>query len=897
MKTPDNNIRIGTWAERRYEVVVQNALQAVVVVDRFGVIQIANPAVRRIFGYEESELIGQRLEILIPAKYRESHQSFIEIYLATGVSEIIQKGRIIEIQRKDGATRQVFIRVHETIIGEDHFFTAILEDLSTDVLLKHRLKEGEELLRILLDSNPSGVFMSDASATRNVYVNSELCAIYEMPEEQLLERGRWSEIVHPDDMPHILKVMQESVQSRSPAEVVHRVVTPQGNLKWVHVRANPYYRLGEFAGFVGIVVDVTQSKKIEQEIHEQKELLNEITRMVPAGVVYIKADRRYAFVNTGAEKIWNRPADQFIGFTPDELIPAEYLPAMKARLDAALAGNIQHFEKRLTGPDGRSRSYIGTYVPHVRGDSVIGVTGTAVDVTEIREKTDQLAIYEEIVRGMSEGVFLVQMRKSLPIVYMNPVAARLLGAVEAIPLDASVNALIAHFEPRKRIRVMREILMTVRRGNVWSGEISLWGTKPPFTPVLLRVRRIHSQRYGDVLLVSVTDITKEIAAREELQDQRDKAKAATEAKSRFLAHISHEIRNPLNALIGYAQILESMSDIPPQAMRMIEAMIPAGRTLFQIINEVLDLEKIESGKMTVNDEAVFIDDLLQDLKSTLTYRTLADGTQFEIQCSAGAPKVVCADRAKFYQILLNLTTNAANYSPKGSTVKVKVEESESELRCEVIDQGPGVPAAFESRLFTPFERAASTQARGTGLGLFIASEYARLMGGRLEYERLKPGPGAVFCFILPLRAVPQSAETEKPARRFHVQRRFPGLRVLVVDDDSVNRLMIQSALEMVGCTVHAVHDAESALVAAPEFLPQIVFSDHQMPGMSGLQLLSKFRLNPALGNVRRVLVTGDLFTPEVQGLVEGAVDELLSKPFALGDMYNILAKFFAAQVD
>jgi len=170
----------------RLEVVIENAHHAIVVTDRQGLVQLANPAVARLTGFDHKSLIGRRLEYLIPEKHREAHSGYVEGYLKGGYSEILSKGRVIQVQHVNGRKVPVFIRVHETVTERDHFFTAIMEDLSTETLLQDRLEEGARMLRVMADSNPSGIFICDETGTRNVYVNEELCRIYGATAEKLL---------------------------------------------------------------------------------------------------------------------------------------------------------------------------------------------------------------------------------------------------------------------------------------------------------------------------------------------------------------------------------------------------------------------------------------------------------------------------------------------------------------------------------------------------------------------------------------------------------------------------------------------------------------------------------------------------------------------------------------
>lgn len=867
--------------ERRLQVVIENAHHAIVVVDRQGLVQLANPAVTRLTGFDHRALIGQKLEWIIPERHREAHAGYVADYLAGAHSEILTRGRVIQIQHVDGRQVPVFIRIHETKADADHFFTAILEDLSTETMLKDRLEEGAAMLRAMAESNPSGIFISDASAARNVFVNDELCRIYEATEAELLLPGAWLHFIHPEDGALVQEAMQRALAEQASAQVVHRVVTRNGKIRWVHVGARPLVKNGQFQGFIGSVVDITPYKNAELEMAAERARLYEITRMLPASVKYFDADGRYIFVNAAVEKNWKKSAEEFRGRHYSEMLPQSMLQIVQPYMARAFAGEEVRFNITLPSEAG-SRHLETTYLPHKRDGRVIGMTASAIDVTEIREKNNRLEVYEQMIEGMSEGVVLASLSLPEEISYVNPAMERMLGQTAS---QIRGQQLLRFAEtPDHPESFAARVRSELRERGTFRAELVLAGALGRRIDAAVKASLIQMAE-GPGILYILTDVSSIKEAERLAQAERDRATLATAAKSRFIAHVSHEIRNPLNAMLGYTELLlDHKQEVPAAVREMLSHIQGAGRGLLRLVGEVLDLEQIEAGQMSLRPETFSLKGLLSELASTMHYRALLHSLAFDMQVSDDVPEFIELDRMRLYQILLNLTSNAAKYSPRGGCVRLEVGLQDGRLHIHVVDDGPGISPEFEGRLFTPFARAASIDesVKGTGLGLFISRQLAHLMGGSLEYER-RPEGGSIFCLCLPL--VPAAAPAED-ATKLHEIPRFEGVKVLVVDDSDLNRTVLCAILEQAGCEVWSASTGALALEICDEIHPDICFVDYHMPGMSGASTIEKLRRVPRLRDVKAVLLSGDIFEREVQSAA--LADHYLLKPYERKDIYRIL---------
>lgn len=842
---------------RRLEMVLENAHHGIVVVSSRGIIEIANPALGRLTGHDHRALAGQRIDWIIPEPHREKHDSYMREHQNGAHSEILTRGRIISVQHLDGRTIPVFIRVHETRLDGEHFFTAILEDVSEQALLREQLSEGQKLLQSVVESNPCGIFITDKHVTRNVYVNQALCQIYGASQGELLLPGAWQHFIYAPDRSALFAVMQQAIETQSAAEVVHRVQARSGILRWVHVGAKPLVRDGAFHGFVGSVLDITRYKEAELEIEAERARMYEITRMLPASIKYFDSRGRYVFVNRSVERTWGRTLEEFRGHHYREILPVSMLEKIEPYMSRALAGEEVRFSISVSAAQG-ARHFETTYIPHRVDGRVAGVTASAVDVTESRELNESLRTYEQIVESMTEGI-IVSYEAEPRIDYANPALCEMLGRSPGALIDSPVP----------------EPLLS-------PGQTQLLRADGRVVDVLVRQKSIELSGRTARLTI-VTDISSLKQAEREITAESEKASRATQAKSRFIKHLSHEIRNPLNAMLGYSDLLLHQDrTIPEDVREMLSHIRSAGLGLSRLLGEVLDLEQIEAGRMTLRGENFALVDVLEEINSGMQYRALRDKLDFTIRIAPDVPQHLCLDRMRLYQILSNLTVNAAKYSPSGSRIELSVNIDAGRLHFHVADNGPGIPPEFEEMLFQPFSRAEAAQhLPGTGLGLYLSRQMAELMGGSLVHE--KTLAGTTFCLRLPLTAGRvETTGADEPSVL------FPGLKAIVVDDSELNRMVLRAILERLGAIVTVAANADEALMAASVSRPQIAFVDFHMPGRNGIETVAA--LKRVLSGMKSVLLSGDVF--EKDTLTASGADGFLLKPFDTGAVQSILRRLF-----
>lgn len=370
------------------------------------------------------------------------------------------------------------------------------------------------------------------------------------------------------------------------------------------------------------------------------------------------------------------------------------------------------------------------------------------------------------------------------------------------------------------------------------------------------------------------------------QEAERTAASANQAKSDFLASMSHEIRTPLNAILGYAQLMQRDPALSGEQRDAIRGISTSGHHLLGLINEVLDLSKIEAGRMELNPVDFDLESLGRSLATTFKPLCAQKKISFRLETGVADRHPVCGDEGKLRQVLINLLGNAVKFTQAGEVCLHLQPAEAGRWLFEVIDTGLGIPEEERTEIFKPFHQGSGAQHQGgTGLGLAIASRQVELLGGRLELQSER-GIGSRFYFTIPFAP----ATSSHAASSRTVRRLVPGQRVvvLVVDDRRENREVLSRLLAVVGCEVLCAADGEDALRLARMHQPQIVFLDLLMPGLSAIETTRRLRVDVTCGRPFVVAHSASLLARHrEEALAAGCVD-FIGKPFRCEELYGCL---------
>lgn len=377
-------------------------------------------------------------------------------------------------------------------------------------------------------------------------------------------------------------------------------------------------------------------------------------------------------------------------------------------------------------------------------------------------------------------------------------------------------------------------------------------------------------------------------ANQHLELARAAAEAASQAKSAFLANMSHELRTPLHAILGYSQLLQQ--EVSPSQRRGLETINRSGQHLLRLINDVLEMSRLESGRLSLTPRAFSLQDLLNDLDLLFRDRAESAGLRFSIHIAADTPRYLLADEVKLRQILVNLLGNALKFTESG---QIEVEASANahdgetwRLRINVRDTGTGIGAEDLQRLFMPFEQTAQgRQMGGTGLGLALSRQYAELMGGSLAAQS-QLGQGSCFCLeILARLAAGETATPAEPRRQ--VAGLAPGQhwRIMVAGPDADNRALLSHWLSLIGFEAREAGDSKSAIGLCGQWRPHVALLDTRL----GLETIAGLRAGPQVSPIHIIALASNPTAEEESRLRTLGADACLPKPVALPEVLESLA--------
>ena len=423
--------------------------------------------------------------------------------------------------------------------------------------------------------------------------------------------------------------------------------------------------------------------------------------------------------------------------------------------------------------------------------------------------------------------------------------------------------------------------------------------------------RVSSQLKAsfDELEQRVAERTAQLAdAQQSAEQAKEVAIAANQYKSLFLANMSHELRTPLNAILGYAQIMMRDAAQEDKQHSHLQIIRRSGEHLLSLINDVLDMSKIESGQISVYETDFDLFYLLDFVINMLSQHASTKGLKLTLNCGAGLPQYISTDEKKLRQVLLNLLGNAVKFTDVGYvSLQVNLwqpDDSQPEregykwLKFSVEDSGPGIAEHELTTLFEPFtqtETGRKTE-QGTGLGLSISRKFVELMAGHLQVESIL-GKGSRFTFVIPVRLV--SAVTQP---KNHEIRRVVGLaqsqpryRILVVDDRWENRQLMVDLLEPIGFEVKEVSNGNDAITCWENWRPHLIWMDIQMSGLDGCDTTRQIKAQPQGQDTTIIALTASVLRDDVAVIYDAGCDDYVSKPFQEHEIFDKIGEHLNAQ--
>jgi two-component system sensor histidine kinase/response regulator len=845
-----------------FQAMLDSLSEAVVVADPQRRIVLLNPAFTALFGYEPGEAMGRTTRFL----YAEESDYEAQGRARYGADvEPPRDPYEMRYRRKDGSTFLAesvgthFRDAQGRLIG----FFSLHRDVTEREAARALLERRERDYRTLAENLPGLVYRVHLRERRSTQFFNDLVESmtgYTVGELTTGEVCSIDPLIVADDRRAVVDTVHRAVAEQLPFEVTYRIRSREGELRHLTERGRPIYGDDGQPLYVdGVIFDVTDHRRAEAALAEGEERFRQMAGNIAEVFFLVTPDwNQVLYISPAYEKVWGRSCQSLYESARSwlEAVVPEDVPTAIAAVEEGIAGDLPKVfpEYRILRPDGTERWI------EARGWPVLDehghtyrVAGIATDITArkkaeeaLRQGCDEL---QALLDSTSDGLLVADI-ETRRLVRANAAICRMLGysAEELLSLSVpdihppeTASLLLKKFDafPEGGPEVLENAPVRARDGTVLRVDLS--GRNIVYRGRPCGIGFFH-------------DVTRRVEMEKELEEARAAAEAASEAKSRFLANTSHDLRTPMNAILGMIGLALD-EGLSPTVRDDLETARDAATTLLGLLDDVLDLSRVEAGRLELESRPFLLLRTVEQVVKTLAPRACEKGLELFCEWPADVPEHVEGDPLRLRQILGNLLDNAVKFTPAGDVVVglevVSREKPEVVVRFSVADTGIGIAPEDQQRIFEPFLQSDASSTRehqGSGLGLAIAAGLVERMGGRI-HVRSEPGRGATFDFTVPLKRrpapPPEAAGPALPAERWR------DVPVLIVSESATGRRVLEKTLAAWSLKPESVADEPTALARLREAAAaghpfRLVLAEHRGAGAGGLALARALKEEPAL---------------------------------------------------
>jgi len=893
----------------RIKTIVGTVIDGIVTFDaRTGVIESVNTAIEKMFGYTAAELVGQKISLIVPEF--DGTAGALDYYKSS--LEERSKGIVREVagRQKDGQHFPMEIAVNEMRLDGERYLACVLRNITARKHHEALMLESEYRYSKLFEIIDEGFCVVEMIYENDRPVDQlflELNPSFEKHTGFQNAKGKYLSDFIPEIVPDLFAIYDQVLQTGDPIRFEYQL--PSLNL-WFDIYTcrfgNPENKR------VAIVLDdITQRKDSEQALRESDERVRLATEATGVGIWELNlADNRMS---------WDKQMFRIYGVTPtpdgivdsnvwmQHLLPEDRLEQEGWRNSIHLhEGRHRQFRIRQDGTgEIRHIRSVDTVRTDANGkpESIIG---TNLDITEIKRTEDILRESERHLRAVINAlpVAIYATDADGNLTHFNQTAVEFSGCTPELGNDKWCKGLRL-FHPDGSPMPYEDCPMAIalREGRPLFG-VEAMAERPDkarinFLAHPTPLRDTSGNIVGGInMLIDISERKRLdqvlLENNIELNKAKNIAEKANRAKSDFLSNMSHELRTPLNAILGFAQLIDASNPQPtPSQKRSVLQILQAGWYLLDLINEILDLSLIESGRLPLSMEIVSLPELMRECKTMVEPQALNRNITLHFP-EFNSPFQVTADNTRLKQVLSNLLSNAIKYNRPNGKVTVTCEEFQGRARISVADTGEGLSPEQLLQLFQPFNRLGkeNSSEEGTGIGLVMTKRLIKLMGGKITVES-KVGQGTLFRVEL-LMGAEQPANLSRHdvhsiSEYHHIKRRSAKRTLLYVEDNPANLTLVEDIVaSRTDFSLLTARDGFAGVEQARLAQPDLILMDINLPGMSGTEALKVLAKDPLTQHIPVIALSANALPNDIQKGLEAGFFRYLTKPIRINELVSSL---------